>query len=103
MIKIYWPNGKISYAKPGDEWINLANKAGIEIPQGCLRGNCGACEIEVNGEVIRACISEVQGGDVLYIGPYDLSQTMGLPGEVEHPSVLKKMESTLLNIIFQLK
>ena len=30
--------------------------------------------------------------DVIYIGPYDLSQAMGLPGEVDHPNVLNKME-----------
>ncbi len=43
-------------------------------------------------------ISEIEGGDVIYIGPYDLSQTMGLPGEVEHPAVLKKMELTFSKI-----
>ncbi|SVD51173.1 uncharacterized protein METZ01_LOCUS404027 [marine metagenome] len=43
-------------------------------------------------------ISAVEGGDVIYIGPYDLSQTMGLPGEVEHPLVLKKMELTFSQI-----
>lgn len=35
---------------------------------------------------------EIEGVDVIYIGPYDLSQAMGLPGEVEHPKVLKSME-----------
>ena len=43
-------------------------------------------------------ISKIEGGDVIYIGPYDLSQTMGLPGEVEHPLVLKKMELTFSKI-----
>ena len=36
-----------------------ANEAGISIPTGCLGGSCGACEIEVNGKVVRACISTV--------------------------------------------
>ena len=35
-------------------------KAGIEIPTGCLTGSCGACEIDVNGETIRACISDIK-------------------------------------------
>ena len=35
---------------------------------------------------------EIEGADVIYIGPYDLSQAMGLPGEVDHPKVLKQMD-----------
>ncbi len=35
---------------------------------------------------------EIDGVDVIYIVPYDLSQAMGLPGEVEHPKVLKQMD-----------
>ncbi len=37
----------------------IAYKADVEIPTGCLGGSCGACEIEVNGEVVRACIATV--------------------------------------------
>jgi aerobic-type carbon monoxide dehydrogenase small subunit (CoxS/CutS family) len=29
------------------------------IPTGCLGGSCGACEIEVNGQIVRACIATV--------------------------------------------
>lgn len=31
------------------------------------------------------------GMDVLFIGPYDLSQSLGVPGEVEHPIVAQQM------------
>ena len=58
-VKITWPNKKSSNCHPGDEWLEAAYDANIEIPTGCLSGSCGACEIEVNGEVIRACISNV--------------------------------------------
>lgn len=37
-------------------------------------------------------IIDVPGIDVIYIGPYDLSQSLGFAGEVEHPTVLKTME-----------
>jgi len=30
--------------------------------------------------------------DVIYIGAYDLSQAIGLPGQVDHPEVLKQLE-----------
>lgn len=59
MIEILWPNGNSSFAKPGDNWLDIALDAGIEIPTGCLGGSCGACEIEVNGKVVRACINVV--------------------------------------------
>ena len=58
-IKIKWPNDNETFASEGDDWFSIAEKAGLEIPTGCLTGSCGACEIDVNGETIRACISEV--------------------------------------------
>ena len=59
-IKIQWSNNKESYASEGDDWFLTAEKAGLEIPTGCLTGSCGACEIDVNGETIRACISDIK-------------------------------------------
>ena len=59
-IKISWPNNVETYASDGDDWFSTAEKAGLEIPTGCLTGSCGACEIDVNGETIRACISNIE-------------------------------------------
>ena len=59
-IKIQWSNNNESYASEGDDWFSTAEKAGLEIPTGCLTGSCGACEIDVNGETIRACISDIR-------------------------------------------
>jgi 4-hydroxy-2-oxoheptanedioate aldolase len=36
-------------------------------------------------------IAGTKGFDVLFIGPYDLSQSLGVPGEVDHPLVEGKM------------
>ncbi|MHC4887522.1 MAG: HpcH/HpaI aldolase family protein, partial [Planctomycetota bacterium] len=36
-------------------------------------------------------ILAVEGIDVIFIGPYDLSQSLGVPGEVEHPQVQETM------------
>ena len=60
-IKIRWSNDKETFATDGDDWFSTAEKAGLEIPSGCLTGSCGACEIDVNGETVRACISNVKG------------------------------------------
>ena len=59
-IRIKWPNNTETYASEGDDWFSTAKKAGVEIPTGCLTGSCGACEIDVNGETVRACISEIK-------------------------------------------
>ena len=59
-LKIYWPNKIISNAENGDDWFLLAKKAGMNIPTGCLTGSCGACEIDVNGETIRPCITNIE-------------------------------------------
>lgn len=36
--------------------------------------------------------------DVIYIGPYDLSQSLGIPGQVDSPRVLKAMEDNIKKI-----
>ena len=59
-IKIIWPNNIETYVVEGEDWFSTAEKAGLEIPTGCLTGSCGACEIDVNGETIRACISNIE-------------------------------------------
>jgi len=66
-IKIRWPNNNETYASEGDDWFSIAEKAGLEIPTGCLTGSCGACEIDVNGETVRACISYVKGNKKNYL------------------------------------
>jgi len=37
-------------------------------------------------------VSEI---DVIFIGPYDLSQSLGIPGEVKHPLVIEKMKEVV--------
>ena len=58
-VKIIWPNNHSSTCNPGDDWLKVANEANIQIPTGCLGGSCGACELEANGDVIRACIDRI--------------------------------------------
>lgn len=37
-------------------------------------------------------ILEVDGVDILFIGPYDLSQSLGIPGQVNDPIVVEEMK-----------
>ena len=59
-IKIRWPNNNETYVSEGDDWFSSAEKAVFEIPAGCLTGSCGACERDVNGDTVRACISNIK-------------------------------------------
>jgi 4-hydroxy-2-oxoheptanedioate aldolase len=40
-------------------------------------------------------IIEVEDIDVVFIGPYDLSQSLGVTGQIEHPRVLKEIENLI--------
>jgi len=59
VVTIVWPDGRSSRAAAGEAWLAAASRAGQMIPSACRTGSCGACEIEVNGVVTRACIITV--------------------------------------------
>ena len=48
-------------------------------------------------EGVRALpdILELEGHGIIFLGPYDLSQSCGVPGEVNHPKVLDAMRSAV--------
>lgn len=58
-VTVHWPDGHSSAVTVGSDWLAAARCNGLLIPTACLGGSCGACEIEINGQVVRACISTV--------------------------------------------
>ena len=40
-------------------------------------------------------IAQVDGIDLIYLGMYDISQSVGLPGQLEHPKVVSQLEECL--------
>ena len=46
----------------------------------------------VDGVRNLAAISQVAGVDAFMVGPYDLSASLGIPGEFEHPTYLETMK-----------
>jgi len=63
---------------PRDEYFAKANEALIIL--------------QVEGKQVINHLDEildVEGLDILFIGPYDLSQSLGVPGQISHPSVLE--------------
>ncbi|MBF2004804.1 2Fe-2S iron-sulfur cluster-binding protein [Chlorogloeopsis fritschii PCC 9212] len=50
-------------AEVGEPLLDVADRAGVLIPTGCLMGSCYACAVELeDGETIRACINAVPPG-----------------------------------------
>ena len=64
-----------------EKYINEANSKSLLILQ--IEGTEGARNIED--------ISSVNGIDIIFIGPYDLSQSMGLTGQIWHPDVVNEI------------
>ena len=48
-------------------------------------------------------ISAVEGIDLIYLGMYDISQSVGLAGQLEHPKVQKQLDICLNRILKQNK
>jgi ferredoxin len=53
----FLPDDATTVAESGEPLLKVADRAGIVIPTGCLMGSCHACEVEMNGEEVRSCIT----------------------------------------------
>lgn len=62
------------------EYFKKANEAIIILQ---IEGQQGIEQLEA--------ILDVEGIDIIFIGPYDLSQSMGVPGQIDAPVVVEKM------------
>ena len=51
----FMPADKVVSAKIGDPLLDVAKKAGVEIPTKCMKGECGTCEVNINGKWVKSC------------------------------------------------
>ena len=59
----FLPDNVTVDAEVGEPMLQVAERAGVFIPTGCLMGTCHACEVELSdGETICACITAVPAG-----------------------------------------
>ena len=70
----FLPDDVTATAEVGEPLLDVAKRAGVDIPTGCLMGSCHACEVELDGQAICSCISAVPPGKDkitidLYIDP----------------------------------
>jgi 4-hydroxy-2-oxoheptanedioate aldolase len=73
------------YAADGASFYEKANKETLVIT---------AIE-STNGIKNLPKILRVKGIDVLFVGPYDLSQSLGVIGQVRHPQVIEKIQEII--------
>lgn len=55
----FLPDDVMIDAEVGEPLLQVANRAGLSIPTGCLMGSCHACEVELGDDTVCACISSV--------------------------------------------
>jgi len=76
-------------------FVRAANYGTMEKDRYFSDSNTQTLVLQVEGtEGVRNmdAILDVGGFDVLFVGPYDLSQSVGLPGQVDAPEVLALIE-----------
>jgi len=91
----FYPRGKrglnpyvrsASYsAQKASEFIKEANEDVLVIAQ--IEGVDGIRNL---GDILT-----VPGLDVVFLGPYDLSQSLGIPGELDHPRLIEAMKQVV--------
>jgi aerobic-type carbon monoxide dehydrogenase small subunit (CoxS/CutS family) len=53
------PDNVTVEADPGESLLKVADRGSVYVPTGCLMGSCHACEVEMNGEDVRSCITAI--------------------------------------------
>ncbi len=64
----FLPDDVTIAAEAGESVLQVADRAGLNIPTGCLMGSCHACEVELEDsqtdcQTICACISAIPSGE----------------------------------------
>ncbi len=91
------------YSPLGERGMSLRN-----VHAGFLRGKGDEITRRLNEETLLAVqvetakgvehiddIVAVEGIDAVYVGPNDLSQTVGVPGQIHHPEVTSRIERVI--------
>jgi ferredoxin len=55
-------NGKSVKAKVGEKVSAVASRSKIPITYSCRKGDCGTCEIMMNGYIVKACQAKITSG-----------------------------------------
>ena len=86
----FFPKGERGVCR----FVRAANYSSMPREEYFSKANEALVIIQLEGkEAIRDIdnILMVDGIDIIFIGPYDLSQSLGVPGQISHPSVIEAM------------
>jgi 4-hydroxy-2-oxoheptanedioate aldolase len=90
----FYPNGNRGVCR----FVRAAQYSGVSSDNYFENANKTQIIIQVEGlqaiENIES-ILQVNGFDILFIGPYDLSQSLGVPGKISHPKVISAMKNLI--------
>ncbi len=68
----FLPDDIIIEAEAGEPILDVADRAGLFIPTGCMMGSCHACEVELeDGTPICSCISAIPSQERFVINLID--------------------------------
>jgi 4-hydroxy-2-oxoheptanedioate aldolase len=84
----YFPKGQRGVCR----FVRAANYSSTPRNEYFEQANEALVILQVEGKQVihhLDSILNVKGLDILFIGPYDLSQSLGVPGQVSHPTVIE--------------
>lgn len=87
----FYPQGERGVCR----FVRAAHYSVLDRKEYFERANRVIVVIQVEGKEAVVQLDEildVEGIDILFIGPYDLSQSLGVPGQTMHPLVIDAME-----------
>jgi len=87
----FFPNGERGL----NGAVRAANYSSLDSREYLKKSNENTLIIQLEGkEALKNLdgILQVPDIDVFFIGPYDLSQSLGVPGEIHHPIVIENMQ-----------
>ena len=84
----YFPKGERGVCR----FVRAANYSSTQRNDYFAQANEALVIMQVEGKQVLNHLDKilaVKGLDILFIGPYDLSQSLGVPGQVSHPTVVE--------------
>ncbi|MDR1675830.1 MAG: aldolase [Tannerella sp.] len=88
----YFPKGERGVCR----FVRAANYSSTPSGEYFERANEALIILQVEGKQALNRLDGilgVEGADILFVGPYDLSQSLGVPGQVSHPSVVEAVQN----------
>lgn len=87
----FYPEGERGVCR----FVRAANYSSMPKEEYFLKANEILVIIQLEGkEAIQDIVNilKVEGIDIIFIGPYDLSQSLGVPGQINNPLVIEAMK-----------